>query len=136
MNNKKLNKLFLEHILKNDRIYIDSVDDYSIITDSYCIYKIKNDKFYLDKSNFKEVELKKFLDKEMDIEFHDSGIIRDKKYIILESESGESRAVNKDLLIPFDIKNCTFKSTSDVKELLYIYQNDELVGAVLPVVTY
>lgn len=134
MNNKKLNKLFLEHILKNDRIYIDSVDNYLIITDSYCIYKIKSDEFYLDKSRFKEVKLNHFLEHEMNLEYQDSGIIKDKKYIIFKTPTGEDKTINKDLLTPFDLKNCTFKSTSDVKELLYIYKNDELVGAVLPVI--
>lgn len=72
----------------------------------------------------------------MNLEYYDSGLIKDSKYMIFKAESGEEKTINKDLLTPFDFKNCTFKSTSDVKELLYIYKNDELVGAVLPVVTY
>lgn len=136
MNNKKLNELFLKHILKEKIVFIDSVDDYLIITDSYCIYKIKSDDFYLDKSIFKEVKLNHFLENEMNLEYQDSGIIKDKKYMIFKAPSGEEKTINKDLLIPFDLKNCTFKSTSEERELLYIYKNDELVGAVLPVINY
>lgn len=136
MNNKKLNELFLKHILKNNKIYIDSVDDYLIITDSYCIYKIKSDEFYLDKSRFKEIDIKRFLEHEMNLEYKDSGIIKDKKYMIFTSTTGEEKTINKELLTPFDLKNCTFKSTSDIKELLYIYKNDELLGAALPVIKY
>ena len=124
MNYKKLNKLFLDYMLKEKRLYIDSFDDYLIITDSYCVYKIKATDFYLDKSRFKEVDLKKFLDKNMNIEFQDSGIIKDKKYMIFKAPSGEEKTINKDLLTPFDLKNCTFKSTSYDRELLYIYKDD------------
>lgn len=136
MNNKKLNELFLKYILKNKKIYIDSVDDYLIITDSYCIYKIKSDEFFLDKSRFKEINIKHFLEHEMNLEYQDSGIIKDKKYIIFKAPTGEEKTINKDLLNPFDLKNCIFKSTSEERELLYIYKNDELVGAVLPVIKY
>lgn len=136
MNTKKLNELFLKYIIKDKRVYIDSVDDYLIITDSYCVYKIKATEFYLDKSRFKEVDLKKFLDKNMNIEFQDSGIIKDKKYMIFKAPTGEEKTINKDLLTPFDLKNCIFKSTSEERELLYIYKDDELIGAVLPVITY
>ena len=136
MNNKKLNELFLKHLLKNNKIYTDSVDDYLIITDSYCIYKIKSDEFFLDKSRFKEINIKHFLEHEMNLEYQDSGIIKDKKYMIFKAQTGEEKTINKDLLVPFDLKNCTFKSTSEERELLYIYKNDELVGAVLPVIKY
>lgn len=136
MNYKKLNELFLKHLLKDKRVFIDSVDDYLIITDSYCIYKIKKGEFYLDKSRFKEVKLNSFLDHEMNLEYQDSGIIKDKKYMIFKASSGEEKTINKQFLTPFDLKNCTFKSTTEERELLYIYKNNELVGAVLPVIEY
>lgn len=136
MNNKKLNQLFLKYLLGEKRTYIDSVDDKYIITDSYCIYLIKKDDLLLDPSKFKEVNIKHFLETEPELEFRDSGIIKDKKYMIFKSESGEEKTINKDLLTPFDLNKCTFKSKPEERELLYIYSFGELVGAVLPVITY
>ena len=98
MNNKKLNELFLKHLLKEKRVYIDSVDDKYIITDSYCIYLIKQDDLFLNTSKFKEINIKHFLEHEMNLEYQDSGIIKDKKYIIFKAPTGEEKTINKDLL--------------------------------------
>lgn len=136
MNNKKLNQLFLKYQLGKKRTYIDSVDDKYIITDSYCIYLINKDDLFLNPSKFKEVNIKHFLEKTPELEFKDSGIVKDKKYMIFKSESGEEKTINKELLTPFDLNKCTFKSSEDKREMLYIYSFGELVGAVLPIITY
>lgn len=136
MDTKKLNTLFLKYQLGNKKTYIDSVDDKYIITDSYCVYIINKDNLFLNTSKFKEVNIKNLLEKTPEVEYKDSGIVKDKKYMIFKSESGTELTINKDLLTPFDLNKCEFKASESNKEPLYIYSLGELVGICLPIVTY
>lgn len=140
MNNKKLNTMFLNYMFKTKKLYMEESENQFIITDSYAIYFIDKKYFYLNKEVFKECELKKrFIDgieENYNLEFKDSGIIKDKKFIVFKSDDGIEKLINKDLVACINLDKCKFISGTEKQDLLLIYENENLIAAVLPVVVY
>lgn len=134
---KNINKEFMNLYFKKKLVAYDQIDNKILLTDSYRLYILKDDDFILDKSKLRKVDLSKFINDEgyilgyvtNDLKFINKDIIR----VIKSSDDSIVINVNDNYLKYFDRFEIKVKSDHDP---VYIYENDEMVGLVLPIKEY
>lgn len=128
---RKINEEFLKIYYRNEKIYYEKYEDHILLSDSYRIYKIKNDDCILDLTKFKEINLHNLLDRQDYVIGNITDNIIDNK-IKLRKISFEDFDVyvNDNYLKLFD--NPVVKAKSDDSPVL-VYENDIIVGLILPI---
>lgn len=131
---RKINEEFLKIYYKKEKIYYEKYEDYVLLSDSYRIYKIKNDDCILDLTKFKEIKLSKFLDDYDYVLGNITDNIIDIKIKLRKIATEDfDLYVNDNYLKLFD--NPIVKVKSDDSPVL-VYENDEIVGLILPVKSF
>ena len=122
---------------KDKRVWAQKVEDKIYVTDSYRVWVFKDEDFILDVDKFKNVEITNFFNEEG----YETGI-KTNELVDMEKFTGvyvtnEDKSIkallNKKYLDVFE--NYTLKIKGEDKPIL-IYENDEVVGLVLPVRQY
>lgn len=136
---KKLNKELLNLYYQTDKkIYAQIVHDYVYVTDSFRIWKLKYDDFMLDMNKLKTIDLAHFFNEDGYIpaykenrlvEYEDRTI-----GVYLTSEESDFEVlINKKYLDMFE--NYTLKIKGE-REPVLVYENNELVGLIVPMKQY
>lgn len=131
---RKINEEFLKIYYKKGKIYYEKYEDYILLSDSYRIYKIKNDECILDLIKFKEINLHNFLDRQDYILGNITDNIIDGKIKLRKITTEDFDVyINDNYLKLFD--NPIVKVRADNEPIL-VYENDEIVGLILPIKSY
>lgn len=131
---RKINEEFLKIYYRKEKIYYEKYEDYILLSDSYRIYKIKNDDCILDLTKFKEISLHKFLDRQDYIVGNITDNIIDGKIKLRKITTEDFDVyINDNYLKLFD--NPIVKVRADNEPIL-VYENDEIVGLILPIKIY
>lgn len=131
---KEINKKFIDLYFKGKNIACQKEDDYIYITDSYIVYKLKED-FLLNVNLFKQVNLLKFLNETdyKDSIISDTLFIEDKRKLRLIYNNDYKIKINNDFLKYFN--NPILKIKNETSPVL-VYENDLLVGLICPIKEY
>lgn len=128
---RKINEEFLKIYYKKEKIYYEKYEDHILLSDSYRIYKIKNDDCILDLTKFEEINLHKFLDSYDYIIGNIKDNIVDNKIKLRKIVTEDYDVyINDNYLKLFD--NPVVKVKSDYSPVL-VYENDIIVGLILPI---
>lgn len=131
---RKINEEFLKIYYRKKKIYYEKYEDHILLSDSYRIYKIKNDDCILDLTKFKEVNLHNFLDRQDYIVGNITDNIIDGKIKLRKITTEDFDVyINDNYLKLFD--NPIVKVRADNEPIL-VYENDEIVGLILPIKIY
>jgi len=131
---RKINEEFLKIYYRKEEIYYEKYEDHILLSDSYKIYKIKNDDCILDLIKFKELNLHKFLDRQDYIVGNITDNIIDGKIKLRKITTKDFDVyINDNDLKLFD--NPIVKVRADDEPIL-VYENDEIVGLILPIKNY
>lgn len=131
---RKINEEFLKIYYRKKKIYYEKYEDHILLSDSYRIYKIKNDDCILDLTKFKEVKLHNILDRQDYIVGNITDNIIDGKIKLRKITTEDFDVyINDNYLKLFD--NPIVKVRADNEPIL-VYENDEIVGLILPVKNY
>ena len=136
---KKINKEFIDLYYKGKIVAMEFDEESGKIylTDSYRLYVIKYEDFIFRFDLFRKVKLKHFLDNTNYVD----GVITNGLYT---SDKNDLRIINsKDGLITIKVNNKYLDffdnpkvKVKDEKSPVLIYENDECVGLILPVMEY
>lgn len=122
---------------KDKRVWAQKVEDKIYVTDSYRVWVFKDEDFILDVDKFQNVDITKFFNEEgYETEIKTNELVDMEKFtgVYVTNEDKSIKAlVNKKYLDVFE--NYTLKIKGEDKPIL-IYENDEVVGLVLPVRQY
>ena len=133
---RKINEEFLKIYYRKKKIYYEKYGVYILLSDSYRIYKIKNDDCILDLTKFKKINLLDFLDRQ-DQDYIVGNItdnIIDGKIKLRKITTEDFDVyINDNYLKLFD--NPIVKVRADNEPIL-VYENDEIVGLILPIENY
>lgn len=128
---RKINEEFLKIYYRNEKIYYEKYEDHILLSDSYRIYKIKNDDCILDLTKFKEINLHNLLDRQDYVIGNITDNIIDGKIKLRKIITEHfDLYVNDNYLKLFD--NPVVKVKSDDSPVL-VYENDIIVGLILPI---
>lgn len=132
---KEINKKFMNLYFKEKNIVYQKEDNYIYITDSYTLYKLKEEDFILNINLFKQVNLLKFLNETgyKDSIISDELFIKDKIKLRLIYNNEYKIKINNDYLKCFD--NPTLKIKNETSPVL-VYENELLVGLICPTIEY
>lgn len=135
---QKLNKELLNLYYKTDKkIYAQIVHDDIYVSDSYRVWKLKYDDFMLDMNKLKTTDLAHFFNEDGYVEgMMTSKYIKIKDILgvqIIDSEGSIDVTINSKYLDMFE--NYTLKIKSETAPVL-VYENDELVGLIVPMRKY
>ena len=142
MNKIKLYKELLDMYDKGKQLYFEEVENLLYISDSYRVWALDKRDCLLNIENlqFKKVDLTHFM--EVKDGYVDGYKLSEMKeidgkigvYIQSNSDDSIKALINKKFLNVFE-KNCEFRIKDD-KSPIYIYENDNLVGLILPMRIY
>lgn len=133
---RKINEEFLKIYYRKKKIYYEKYGVYILLSDSYRIYKIKNDDCILDLTKFKKINLLDFLDRQD--QDYIVGNITDN---IIDGKIKLRKITTEDFDVYIDdnylklFDNPTVKVRAN-KESILVYENDEIVGLILPIENY
>ena len=136
---KKLNKELLNLYYKTDKkIYAQIVHDKVYVSDSYRVWILKYDDFMLDMNKLKTTDLAHFFNEDGYIPAYKENRLVEYKDgtigVYLTSEESDFEVlINKKYLDMFE--NYTLKIKGE-REPVLVYENDEVVGLVLPMRQY
>lgn len=134
----KLNKELLNLYYKKDKkIYAQIVHDKIYVTDSYRAWILKYDDFMLDMNKLKTTDLAHFFNEDGYIPGHKTNQLVEMEGLVgvyVKSEEQDFEVlINQKYLDIFE--NYTLKIKSETQPVL-VYENDEVVGLILPMRTY
>ena len=135
----KLNKELLNLYYKTDKkIYAQIVHDDIYVTDSYRVWKLKYDDFMLDVNKLKTTDLVHFFNEDGYIPAYKTNQLVDMKNgivgVYIKSEESDFEVlINQKYLDTFE--NYTLKIKGETQPVL-VYENDELVGLIIPMRQY
>ena len=132
---KEINKKFMDLYFKGKNIVYQKEDNYIYITDSYIMYKLKEEDFILNINLFKQLDLLNFLNETdyKDSIISDELFIKDKNKLRLIYNNDYKIKINNDYLKYFD--NPTLKIKNETSPVL-VYENDLLAGLICPIKEY
>lgn len=139
MNLKKINNEVVRlYHSKSETVIVQRVDDKVYVTDKYVAFILNDSDFIFDTNKFKTADIKSIVENDLRLPLEDVHIdkivLEDKKqYAILKNENIEAMINNKYLSYFND--NCVLK-VIDEKHPVIVYENDEVVGIILPIVRY
>lgn len=139
MNLKKINNEIVRlHHSESETVIVQRVDDTVYVTDKYVAFVLNDSDFIFDINKFKSADIKSIVENDLHLPLEDARIdkiiLEDKKqYAILKNETIEVMINNK-YLSYFD-ENCTLK-VIDEKHPVIVFEHDEVVGIILPIVRY
>ena len=132
----KINKFYLNKIIKNEKVFIKKVDNKILLSDSYSISIVDDKDFIYNSELFKEVSLDSFIDKLQveDYQVIDSWYVLENKVVVLKYR-GLDVLIDKKYMSLFFDKNIIIKIIGDNKPVLF-YEGSIIRGFVLPIKKY
>lgn len=124
---------------KNDKIYMQKDENKIYVTDGIVVFIIKEKDFIFDINKFKHPDIKSIIYNDIELSLEDATVDKvyldtDKKqYAILKGEEHEVTINNK--CLSYFNTDCTFKIQEELKPVI-VYENDEVVGVIMPIKRY
>lgn len=132
---KEINKDFLNLHYKGKRLAYYKYDEYVYITDSYRLYKLAIDDLKLSDNLFTSVDLLRFTNEDgyVDAIITNDLVVYNGTTCRVIKNDNISVKVDDKYLKYFDSPEVKIKSEKDP---IFIYENNEYVGLIMPIIEY